>query len=608
MSNFTKKILKICFLCEVFAHSSFSMDFHAKRSVFESSERRQTATIEARQTSISTEEEGVMNFDVLSHSIQEAERTVQSQIRRERDNATRVIVLGTTGSGKSTLVHALARKNLVVSLTDTEDSFKIDVENGMLPNFKIGHGISSATSIPVSWYDEHSNLVYWDCPGFLDTRGVSQDIINAFAIDQLFSSPSRIKILLAMQASDFQGARGMDAIHRLNRLVSLVPDLNQLKRSISLIVTKKMDNGFDSMRMVGGLLRKAQEELRQRQSEGRDCTDLEKAINLLDFLSRNGEVVSSFPAPTSTGTYQGFEDREKIISALQRTPVLNPQHILAFDESVLFNVLMMMERFCAIPQIIQEWKDLVRGEYKGKDVSTLRQWRSIISSLYEKKSQLDTPGKFDAAFSGSFPLRFQKSTRFLELGNRLQTAQRYLDFANRLALSGGRELKNYQLQPFVEPFIVDMISELQGLIEYKELIEQQERETRRIRENLDKAVQERAIQAQEADRQYKSLDSKLKQEKLEAERKHQSLQEQLRQARIETDERVRREVAAEKSRYDREISSLQSRLSSMDQTSLINRLRGRIEELEDQVRRYESRMGGGGQVVFIPGIGFARIG
>jgi prefoldin subunit 5 len=82
----------------------------------------------------------------------------------------------------------------------------------------------------------------------------------------------------------------------------------------------------------------------------------------------------------------------------------------------------------------------------------------------------------------------------------------------------------------------------------------------------------------------------------------------LRQARVETDERVRREVAAEKSRYDREISSLQSRLSSMDQTSLINRLRGRIEELEDQVRRYEYGMGGGGQVVFIPGIGFARIG
>ncbi len=110
---------------------------------------------------------------MLSQSIQEAEKVVQSQIRCESSNPTRVLVLGTTGSGKSLLVHALAGKNLIVSHTETGDGFKIDVENGLLPGFKVGHGISSATDITVSWYDQHSNLVYWDCPGFLDSRGVT---------------------------------------------------------------------------------------------------------------------------------------------------------------------------------------------------------------------------------------------------------------------------------------------------------------------------------------------------------------------------------------------------------------------------------------------------
>lgn len=608
---FNNNTFKILLLCGISMHVSYSMDFQSKRSVFESSDRnrRENVPVVMRET-VSSEEHNGINFDLLAHSIQEAGKAVQNQIRREHDSPTRVLVLGTTGSGKSTLVHALAGKNLVVSYTDTEDGFKVDVENGILPGFRVGHGISSATSIPVSWYDECSNLVYWDCPGFLDSRGVSQEIVNAFAIDQLFSTPSRVKILLTVQASDFEGARGMEVIHRFNKLISLVPDLNQLKQSLALVVTKKNSNGFDVMRMVGGLLRKAQEELRHRQSDGKPFSDLERAVELLNFLALNQERVSDFPSPVAIGPFQGFEDREKIVSALQRHSVVNPQHSLSFDEGVLFNVLMMMEKFCSVPQIIQEWKNVVHDEYRGKDLPILRQWQSIITSLYDKRNQIDTPGKFEKVFSGSFPLRFKKSENFLGIGKKLETAQRYLDFANRLAIgSSGRTLTNFQMQPFLEPIVGDIALELQGLIEHKQVIEQQEMETKRIGENLKKAMQERTMQAQEAERQYKVLDSKLKQEKSEAERKHQSLQEQLRQARNETDERIRRGIAAEKSRYDREINTLQSRLSSMDQTSLINRLRSRVEELEDTVRRYQSRdMMGGGQVAFVPGLGFVRLG
>jgi len=162
-----------------------------------------------------------------------------------------------------------------------------------------------------------------------------------------------------------------------------------------------------------------------------------------------------------------------------------------------------------------------------------------------KKDCIDTPGKFDTEFSNRLPLRI-KSRRFLQLSHQLQTTQRYLDFATRLAAGNDRPLENLQIQTLLAPVVADMMTELQSLIAHKELIEQQETETKRIKESLNKALQERTIEAQEAERQYKTLDNKLKQEKVEAELKHQALQNQLRQARSETDDRIRSEVAAEK--------------------------------------------------------------
>ena len=48
-----------------------------------------------------------LDLDILSDLIQKSEKQVRSQIKSEVGNPTRVLVLGVTGSGKSTLVHSL---------------------------------------------------------------------------------------------------------------------------------------------------------------------------------------------------------------------------------------------------------------------------------------------------------------------------------------------------------------------------------------------------------------------------------------------------------------------------------------------------------------------
>lgn len=56
-----------------------------------------------------------------------------------------------------------------------------------LGNIWIGHTTVSETAIPSEWTDR-DGAVYWDCPGFNDTKGVEQDISNGYSIKTLFEN------------------------------------------------------------------------------------------------------------------------------------------------------------------------------------------------------------------------------------------------------------------------------------------------------------------------------------------------------------------------------------------------------------------------------------
>jgi hypothetical protein len=49
----------------------------------------------------------------------------------------------------------------------------------------IGNDILSVTSVPNKGIDPDGKI-YWDCPGFEDTNGSQQDVINGFYIQKIF--------------------------------------------------------------------------------------------------------------------------------------------------------------------------------------------------------------------------------------------------------------------------------------------------------------------------------------------------------------------------------------------------------------------------------------
>jgi hypothetical protein len=80
-------------------------------------------------------------------------------------------------------------------------------------------------------------VVYWDCPGFNDTKGSEQDITNGFYIKSIFDKSEEVKIIIVISEYSMQG-RADKFIGVLKKLENLLVDLDQMMKSICLILTQ----------------------------------------------------------------------------------------------------------------------------------------------------------------------------------------------------------------------------------------------------------------------------------------------------------------------------------------------------------------------------------
>ena len=548
-------------------------------------------------------------IETLESKIKTTETQVQARLREEVGNPTRVLVLGTTGSGKSTLVHGLSGKKLTAE--EGIGSYRINVVGGVLPGFTIGHHLDSATTIPVSWYDRASNLVYWDCPGFMDSRGERQEIINAFAVDQLFTAPSRIGIVLTIQESDFEGARGMEVIKRFNKIISLLPDQDQLKRALSLVVTKKIDARFTSHEKLMGLL--------ERAKKAKDVSQIEKAIDLLTFVVENPDRIFTFPEPRGKGEYNDFSDRRKLIDHLGGASVINPEHAFQLDDNVKILMFEMMNKFANVPSMVFELEDAMHLDYRGKDLSCLKAWKKFADILLAKLHSINSPDKLSSEIAKSLPSLHNASV-FKPLLDRLASSQRYINFAKKVEPGCAGQLDIPVIEEILPPILKNMQSELGVLIESKEFLKRQEEASKALEAKLNEEVRSGALLRADADKQIRDLQKKAQEERNKADTELASLKSKIDNARSEAERDRRNALAAQERMYDSRISDLERQLrNSSDQSALISRLQSRVEELESQLQRSQQigfqgpfgpfgPFGGGGNLRFVPGLGWVNFG
>ena len=167
----------------------------------------------------------------IKDKIKRAQISINAKIKTDTIK-TIVMILGITGEGKSSLAGCLTQKDIIV-----------DIGKGKRPILKgngIQSGLQSGTRVPQIIYDERSKILYCDCPGFEDTEGYHQEIINAFIIDYLFkiNSNNRFKILLVVSSYSIEANRGNMVSKSFQHMMEMFPNPHDLEQGLGLVISK----------------------------------------------------------------------------------------------------------------------------------------------------------------------------------------------------------------------------------------------------------------------------------------------------------------------------------------------------------------------------------
>jgi hypothetical protein len=101
---------------------------------------------------------------------------------------------------------------------------------------RVGHSNASCTTIPN--YLENQGSVYWDCPGFEETKSVSQEIVNAYYTEKIFSNSGSVKFVVVIQHAIEKLNREQNLADIFELLTRMVPNPNMLFRGLCIVITK----------------------------------------------------------------------------------------------------------------------------------------------------------------------------------------------------------------------------------------------------------------------------------------------------------------------------------------------------------------------------------
>ncbi|OXA59721.1 hypothetical protein Fcan01_04679 [Folsomia candida] len=146
-----------------------------------------------------------------------------------------VLLMGNTGSGKSTLTHLTVGNATGLRLVMNPSGNYLIVDD----NDKIGHTTASRTLVPELVVDKDTSLAIYDCPGFDDNRGPDTDITANFLLKAVTDHVSSISIGFVVIHSSVSGTNDKTDFDRMTtHAVNLVKDLTHYEPGIGLIVSK----------------------------------------------------------------------------------------------------------------------------------------------------------------------------------------------------------------------------------------------------------------------------------------------------------------------------------------------------------------------------------
>lgn len=274
-----------------------------------------------------------------------------------------VLVIGKTGSGKSTLVNYLA--DVKLEGYEDEDISKIRAVNDKDSVASICDISGSGTTIP-NRVKKH-DITFWDCPGFEDNRGADQDITNAFYITHIIKNSKSIKICALIEHDSTKGKNNdlADFAEQIDRLFGR--DANSYKNSLSIVVTHTPQN--QKLETIKKRLEKMVNE----------ANNIKNKDVLLEVIKNK---LSLFKEPNRTGEID--EHEKKVI--LRGLKDLNAQEV---TKNLKLCVSIAPKTALAAIEVYQEINSKLVTSLKKIVDSSTQKYKSIIDNKNSTAEKLE---------------------------------------------------------------------------------------------------------------------------------------------------------------------------------------------------------------------------
>lgn len=247
------------------------------------------------------------------------------------------LVLGNTGSGKSTFIQwFMGNDDQMTSKEIRRGEFIIEDSGN-----RIGSStLDSMTIFPELVVDSSTNMAYYDCPGFSDTRNATHEIAITYFIKKVSEQAQKIKIIFIVSYPSVKtGVDRNDFMKLLRHNIEFLKDIDKFSSSIALVVTKvdndqvKIGRGKnaryelvsddDIINGIAGFLNEIKRECEIKlntTSRNRNTEFYKKTIKILNiFLFKNNEKypkIGIFRRPDESGALNEIsllvESRSKI--------------------------------------------------------------------------------------------------------------------------------------------------------------------------------------------------------------------------------------------------------------------------------------------------------
>ncbi|XP_037048165.1 uncharacterized protein LOC119082696 isoform X2 [Bradysia coprophila] len=240
-----------------------------------------------------------------------------------------VVVLGNTGSGKSTLTFLLTGVKLIAVETDEGSGEYVIVDENKLisPPDK---STQSQTIIPNLRIDRVDHTSYYDSAGFEDSRGVEHDLSVTYLIQKLLKFANSVKFVFAIAYSSVRIGGDRHDFKKLARhATALIRNIDKYRDSMALVVTKvetKVSNGqivtdAKTIELIGKFLEQTKSDLNSE-----DPSIKAKMAKFIDILLQKQDNklsrIQIVRAPTEEGIFNEMtlpkQERQAIRTMLKK--------------------------------------------------------------------------------------------------------------------------------------------------------------------------------------------------------------------------------------------------------------------------------------------------